>query len=140
MYSREYVCDVTQCISTLVGSIPTVPRHTFQACPVWIYTQSNITNIISVNCNQESTKCIFMAVCWLWCAWLLTQHPRKETLLDPPLFTTQVKKIYNSFLPHINIYLKQNLLTPLLAIYTCRFRGVTKAIIHDIAVHSPTRL
>jgi hypothetical protein len=21
-------------------------RHIFQACPVWIYTQSNITNII----------------------------------------------------------------------------------------------
>jgi hypothetical protein len=24
-----------------------VARHIFQACPVWIYTQSNITNIIS---------------------------------------------------------------------------------------------
>jgi hypothetical protein len=23
-----------------------VARHIFQACPVWIYTQSNITNII----------------------------------------------------------------------------------------------
>jgi hypothetical protein len=30
----------------LKGSIPTVARHIFQACPVWIYTQSNITNII----------------------------------------------------------------------------------------------
>jgi hypothetical protein len=30
----------------VVGSIPTVARHIFQACPVWIYTQSNITNII----------------------------------------------------------------------------------------------
>jgi hypothetical protein len=28
-----------------VGSIPTVARHIFQACPVWIYTQSNITRI-----------------------------------------------------------------------------------------------
>jgi hypothetical protein len=28
------------------GSIPTVVRHIFQACPVWIYTQSNITSII----------------------------------------------------------------------------------------------
>ena len=27
----------------LVGSIPTVARHIFQACPVWLYTQSNIT-------------------------------------------------------------------------------------------------
>ena len=30
----------------VVGSIPTVARHIFQACPVWIYTQSNITSII----------------------------------------------------------------------------------------------
>ena len=28
----------------VVGSIPTVVRHIFQACPVWIYTQSNITS------------------------------------------------------------------------------------------------
>ena len=27
----------------VVGSNPTVARHIFQACPVWIYTQSNIT-------------------------------------------------------------------------------------------------
>jgi hypothetical protein len=33
-------------ISKVVGSIPTVARHTFKACPVWIYTQSNITSII----------------------------------------------------------------------------------------------
>jgi hypothetical protein len=32
-------------IPKVVGSIPTVARHTFQACPVWIYTQSNITSI-----------------------------------------------------------------------------------------------
>jgi hypothetical protein len=30
-------------IPKVVGSIPTVARHIFQACPVWIYTQSNIT-------------------------------------------------------------------------------------------------
>jgi hypothetical protein len=32
----------------VVGSIPTVARHIFQACPVWIYTQrqSNITSIL----------------------------------------------------------------------------------------------
>jgi hypothetical protein len=67
MYSGEYdACDVTlsvyphqaslknmpghggkYSISTTVGSyskgrgsIPTVVRHIFQACPVWIYTQS----------------------------------------------------------------------------------------------------
>ena len=32
-------------IPKVVGSIPTVVRHIFQACPVWIYTQSNITSI-----------------------------------------------------------------------------------------------
>ena len=32
-------------IPKVVGSIPTVARHIFQACPVWIYTQSNITSI-----------------------------------------------------------------------------------------------
>jgi hypothetical protein len=33
-------------IPKVVGSIPTVDRHIFQACLVWIYTQSNITSII----------------------------------------------------------------------------------------------
>ena len=33
-------------IPKVVGSIPTVAGHIFQARPVWIYTQSNITNII----------------------------------------------------------------------------------------------
>ena len=31
-------------IPKVVGSNPTVVRHIFQACPVWIYTQSNITS------------------------------------------------------------------------------------------------
>jgi hypothetical protein len=30
-------------ITKVVGSNPTVARHIFQACPVWGYTQSNIT-------------------------------------------------------------------------------------------------
>jgi hypothetical protein len=34
-------------IPKVVGSIPTVAKHIFQACPVWIYTQSNITNIFT---------------------------------------------------------------------------------------------
>ena len=53
MYSGEYdACDVTlsvyiwASIPKVVGSNPTVVRHIFQACPVWIYTQSNITSII----------------------------------------------------------------------------------------------
>ena len=33
-------------IPKVVGSIPTVAGHIFQARPVWICTQSNITNII----------------------------------------------------------------------------------------------
>ena len=64
LYSGEYdVCDVTlsvynrpdrvaqlaehwASIPKVVGSIPTVARHIFQACSVWIHTQSNITHII----------------------------------------------------------------------------------------------
>ena len=45
------VCDISELslvphwasIPKVVGSKPTVARHIFQACPVWIYTQSNIT-------------------------------------------------------------------------------------------------
>ena len=74
MYSGEYdACDVTlsvyphraslknmpdhggnqlaehwASIPKVVGSIPTVVRHIFQACPVWIYTQSNITSRIYI--------------------------------------------------------------------------------------------
>ena len=68
MYSGEYdICDVTlsvyphraslknmpgpgglvfqrASIPKVVGSIPTVAGHILQARPVWIYTQSNITN------------------------------------------------------------------------------------------------
>ena len=33
-------------IPKVVGSNPTVVRNIFQACPVWIYTQRNITSII----------------------------------------------------------------------------------------------
>jgi hypothetical protein len=36
-----------------------VARHIFQACPVWIYTQSNITNIIFTwvhNINNTEKK------------------------------------------------------------------------------------
>ena len=46
-------------IPKVVGLIPTVARHSFQACPVWIYTQSNITNIIFNwvhNINTEKSQ------------------------------------------------------------------------------------
>jgi hypothetical protein len=33
-----------------------IPRHIFQACPVWIYTQSNITSdILDVYQNRDKS-------------------------------------------------------------------------------------
>jgi hypothetical protein len=43
-------------IPKVVGSIPTVAKHIFQACPVWIYTQSNITNIFTWVHNTNTEK------------------------------------------------------------------------------------
>jgi hypothetical protein len=39
----------------------TVARHIFQACPLWIYTQSNITNISPIK-NVSQNK-IFSPLC-----------------------------------------------------------------------------
>jgi hypothetical protein len=49
----------------ILGSIPTVARHIFQAFRVWIYTQSNNTNIIFTswihNTNTEKNHdCIYI--------------------------------------------------------------------------------
>jgi hypothetical protein len=33
-----------------------VVRHIFQACPVWIYTQSNITSIIFTRVHYTITE------------------------------------------------------------------------------------
>ena len=44
-------------IPKIVGSIPTVARHIFQACPVWIYTQRNTTSIIFT--LQQHRKIVF---------------------------------------------------------------------------------
>jgi hypothetical protein len=33
-----------------------VARHIFQPCPVWIYTQSNITNIIFTRVHNTNTN------------------------------------------------------------------------------------
>ena len=38
--------DLWNASPKVVGSNPTVARHIFQACPVWIYTQSSNTYII----------------------------------------------------------------------------------------------
>jgi type IV secretory pathway VirB3-like protein len=49
-------------IHTAQASIPTVAMHIFQACAMWIYTQSNITDIIFTwvhNTNTEKIKLKF---------------------------------------------------------------------------------
>ena len=43
-------------IPKVVGSIPTMVRHNFQACPVWIYIQSNITNIRFTHTNTQKKQ------------------------------------------------------------------------------------
>ena len=47
MYLGEY--DVTLSVYPHQASLKNMPRHIFQACLVWIYTQSNITNIVVIN-------------------------------------------------------------------------------------------
>jgi hypothetical protein len=47
----------------VVGSIPTVVRHIFQACPVWIYTQSNITSIIFTWVHYTNTAKSLLTHC-----------------------------------------------------------------------------
>ena len=44
MYMPDRVAQLAEhwaSIPKVVGSNPTVARHIFQACPVWIYTQSS---------------------------------------------------------------------------------------------------
>ena len=44
-------------IPKVVGSNPTVARDIFQACPVWIYTQSNITqHLIHLSTLHQHSK------------------------------------------------------------------------------------
>ena len=54
---RVYIAQLAEHwagIPKVVGLIPTVDRHIFQACPVWIYTQSNITSIICLWTVEET--------------------------------------------------------------------------------------
>jgi hypothetical protein len=51
----KYFEKTTFSIPKVVGSIPTMAKHIFQACPVWIYTQSNITNNIWKSCQSFHT-------------------------------------------------------------------------------------
>jgi hypothetical protein len=51
----------SRCIPKVVGSNPTVARHIFLACPVWIYTQSNITQANQRNClhfGLSQSECV----------------------------------------------------------------------------------
>jgi hypothetical protein len=70
-------CDVTLSVycmillwasipkAKVVGSNPTVARHIFQACPVWIYTQSNITQAIYNTFQLKCNSC-FKSVPWIF--------------------------------------------------------------------------
>jgi hypothetical protein len=50
-------------IPKVVGSNPTVARHIFQACPVWIYTQSNRTSILFTWVHYTNTANFKFFVC-----------------------------------------------------------------------------
>ena len=50
------LCQLSYAVAQLaevVGSIPTVARHIFQAYPVWTYTESNITSNHIRTCFQH---------------------------------------------------------------------------------------
>jgi hypothetical protein len=55
----------------VVGSISTVVRHIFQACPVWIYTQSNITSIRCMSVekyrNPQKKRRVLRRTLARWC-------------------------------------------------------------------------
>ena len=51
-------------IPKVVGSIPTVVRHIFQACPVWIYTQSNITSNTLIISRQRFNNLRIIAIAY----------------------------------------------------------------------------
>ena len=68
--NRTY--DLWASIPKVVGSIPTVARHIFQACPVWIYTQSNITQ---ASYSPEYITPTLLVVKFARCAKL--KHERK---------------------------------------------------------------
>jgi hypothetical protein len=51
-------------IPKVVGSFPTMARHIFQACPVWIYTQSNITSILFTWVHYTNTRKYHVQLCF----------------------------------------------------------------------------
>ena len=66
----------------LWGSIPIVVRHIFQACPVWIYTQSNITSIIFTWVHYTNTEKIMTIRTGLLCPEFWPFHIQHFTIFD----------------------------------------------------------
>jgi hypothetical protein len=61
--NHDFFCVAWASIPKVVSSIPTVARHIFQACPVWIHIQRNTTNIIVTwihNTNNTEKIMIYM--------------------------------------------------------------------------------
>ena len=56
--TRPMLCQLSYAVQ--LGLIPTVVRHIFQACPMWIYTQSNITSIIFTRVHYTNTQKIMI--------------------------------------------------------------------------------
>jgi hypothetical protein len=68
VYSGEYdICGVTlnSCIST--PGEPAVAGHVFRARPVWIYTQSNTTNIIFMDVVKNTWHPKSNAILYIQC-------------------------------------------------------------------------
>ena len=75
----------------VVGSIPTVAGHIFQARPVWIYTQSNITNIIFTWVPNTNTEKIIK----YYSSWLHVSIKR-------PLNHTKIQRVQSPWPYNIN--------------------------------------
>ena len=105
MYSVAQLAEHWASIPKVVGSNPTVARHIFQACPVWIYTQSS--NYIQFRVVLQNTR-------------IQTRGPNAgggECFHDTT-FRTQNPSIFSFFILFIN---QPNLCSSRLA--TSRSRG-----------------
>jgi hypothetical protein len=75
----------------VVGSNPTVARHIFQACPVWIHTQSNITSKVKPNsCSNEQ-------------CWKMSAARKCLTNIFAGNFLTPCRKFLSSHILECNI-------------------------------------
>jgi hypothetical protein len=100
-FCSEISLTRTDLTTYLVGSISTVAGHIFQARPVWIYTQSNITNIIFTWVHNTNTEKITL---WfrVWMAW--SKHAGMlRKLRKAREFTSRRRVILRAFLNSSNI-------------------------------------